>query len=78
VKDSRQKDFQIQNYLPVIASTFINGAGGTKKIVYFDPCWFQITTPDKEVNLYFRNPFDETLVQLNVKVFVTLILQRIQ
>ena len=78
IKDLREKNYVVQNYMPVIASAKIEGQEHQKKIVYFEPVWFQITTPERIISLYFRNPFSEELVQINCDVFVTLLLQRVQ
>ena len=77
IKDLREKDSAIQSFLPVIASAKVDGKVNEKKIVYFEPIWFQITTPDKEISLFFRNPFNEELITNQYDVFVTILLQRL-
>ena len=78
IKDLREKDYVLQNYMPVIASAKIEGQAGQKQIVYFEPVWFRVTTPEKNIALYFRNPFSDEQIKLNCDLFVTLLLQRIQ
>jgi hypothetical protein len=77
IKDLREKNSVIENFLPSIGSAKLEGKVNEKKIVYFDPIWYQITTPDKEVCLYFKDPFDEKLVLSECEVFVTVLLQRL-
>jgi hypothetical protein len=77
IKDLREKNYSVENFLPVIGSAKLEGKANEKKIVYFEPIWFQITTPDKEICLFFRNAFNEELIISDSEVFVTLILQRL-
>ncbi len=77
IRDIREKNSALQNYLPVIATAKIEGQIGDKNIVYYEPIWFQVTTPEKNILLYFRNSFNEELMELNCDIFVTLLLQRI-
>jgi len=78
IKDLREnKDSVVENFLPVIGSAKLEGKVNEKKIVYFEPIWFQVTTPDKEICLFFRNPFSEELIKNECEVFVTLLLQRV-
>ncbi len=77
IKDLREKNYVIENFLPSIGSAKLEGKVNERKIVYFDPIWYQITTPDKEVCLYFKDPFEEKLVLNECEVFVTLLLQRL-
>jgi hypothetical protein len=78
IKDLREKNYSVENFLPAIGSAKLEGKPSEKKIVYFEPIWFQITTPDKEICLYFQNPFNEHLIINDCDVFVTLLLQRLQ
>ena len=77
IKDIREKNYMPQNYMPVIASALIKGQEHEKKIVYFEPVWFGITTPERVIVLHFQNPFNEELIKMNCDIFVTLLLQRI-
>ncbi len=77
IKDLREKNYTLENFMPVIGSAKLEGSASEKKIVYFEPIWFQITTPDKEICLFFRNPFNEELIITDSEVFVTLILRRL-
>jgi hypothetical protein len=78
IKDLREKNYTVENFMPAIGSAKLEGKTSEKIIVYFEPIWFQITTPDKEICLYFRNPFNEDLIINDCDVFVTILLQRLQ
>jgi hypothetical protein len=77
IKDLREEKNIIESFNSVIACAKIDGKVNQKQVVYFDTVWFQITTPDKEVKIFFRNPFNEELIRNECEVFVTIILQRI-
>jgi hypothetical protein len=76
IKDLREENNIIECFNSVIACAKIDGKVNQKQVVYFDTIWFQITTPDKEVKIFFRNPFNEELIHNECEVFVTIILQR--
>ena len=77
IKDLREKNYVVEKFLPTIGSAKLEGKVGERKIVYFEPIWYQITTPDKEICVYFKDPFDEKLILNECEVFVTLLLQRL-
>jgi hypothetical protein len=77
IKDLREKNYVVENYLPIIGSAKLEGKRNEKKIEYFEPIWFQITTPDNKICLFFKNPYNEDLIKTDCEVFVTLLLQRL-